>query len=53
MVLRPMGSTCLASFNASEFTMSTLAGETAKTILLGFAMYSEMRLRVCFSMSVG
>lgn len=53
MVLRPMGSTCLASFKASEFTMSTLAGETAKTILLGFAMYSEMRLRVCFSMSVG
>ena len=33
--------------------MSTLAGETARTMLLGFAMYSEMRFRVCFSMSVG
>ena len=33
--------------------MSTLAGETARIILLGFAMYSEMRFRVCFSMSDG
>lgn len=53
MVLLPKGSTCLASFKASELTMSTFAGDTARMMLLGLAMYSEMRLRVCFSMSVG
>lgn len=53
MVRRPSGSTWRASFRASELTMSTFAGETARTMLLGLAMYSEMRVRVCFSMSVG
>lgn len=53
MVLRPRASTWRASFRASELTMSTLAGETARMILLGLAMYSEMRFLVCFSMSVG
>jgi hypothetical protein len=33
--------------------MSTFAGETARIMLLGLAMYSEMRFRVCFSISVG
>jgi hypothetical protein len=33
--------------------MSTLAGETAKMILFGLAIYSVIRDRVCFSMSVG
>ena len=33
--------------------MSTFAGETARMMLLGLAMYSVMRDRVCFSMSVG
>ena len=33
--------------------MSTFAGETAKIMLFGLAMYSEIRFRVCFSMSVG
>lgn len=33
--------------------MSTFAGETARIILFGFAMYSEMRFLVCFSISVG
>lgn len=53
MVLLPRGSTWRASFKASELTISTLAGETARIRLLGLAMYSEMRFRVCFSMSVG
>lgn len=33
--------------------MSTLAGDTAKIILFGLAIYSVMRLRVCFSISDG
>ena len=33
--------------------MSTLAGETARMILLGLAMYSEIKFLVCFSISVG
>lgn len=33
--------------------MSTFAGDTANTMLLGLAMYSEMRFLVCFSISVG
>jgi hypothetical protein len=38
---------------ASELTRSTFAGETARIMLLGLAMYSEIRFRVCFSISVG
>lgn len=53
IVLLPNGSTWRASLRASEFTISTLAGETARMILFGFAINSEMRLRVCFSMSAG
>jgi hypothetical protein len=48
-----MGSTWRANFKASEFTRSTFAGETARMTLFGLAMYSVMRFRVCFSMSVG
>jgi len=33
--------------------MSTFAGDTARTILLGLAIYSDIKFRVCFSMSVG
>jgi hypothetical protein len=53
IVLLPIGSTCRASLRASELTMSTFAGDTAKMILLGLAIYSEMRFRVCFSISDG
>ena len=48
-----MGSTYRANFKASELTISTLAGDTAKIMLLGFAMYSDMSVLVCFSISVG
>jgi hypothetical protein len=30
-----------------------LAGETARTILLGLAMYSDIKFLVCFSISLG
>ncbi len=53
MVRLPSGSTWRASLRASELTMSTFAGETARIRLLGLAIYSEMRFRVCFSISVG
>lgn len=53
IVRLPSGSTWRASFRASEFTISTLAGDTARIMLLGLAIYSEIRFRVCFSMSVG
>lgn len=53
IVLFPMGSTCRASLSASELTRSTFAGEIARMMELGLAMYSEMRFRVCFSISVG
>lgn len=33
--------------------MSTFAGETARIKLFGLAMYSEMSVLVCFSISLG
>ena len=53
IVRSPAGSTRFASWIASEVAMSEVAAETARTIALGFSMYSSTIVRSCTSMSAG
>lgn len=53
MVRKPSGSTLRAISRASEFTMSALAGDTARMTQVECRMYSPIMARMRVSMSQG